>query len=105
MIPILMIGMACLGLGNGAIFQIVPQRFREEIGLATGVVGAIGGVGGFLLPMLLGNFKQAFGTFASGFAVLGGIALTAAVVIRVLVAIQQGWKFSWKQSTPQTSEI
>ena len=105
MIPILMIGMACLGLGNGAIFQIVPQRFREEIGLATGVVGAIGGVGGFLLPMLLGNFKQAFGTFASGFAVLGGIALTAAVVIRVLVAIQQGWKFSWKQSTPQTSEV
>ncbi len=105
MIPILMIGMACLGLGNGAIFQIVPQRFREEIGLATGVVGAIGGVGGFLLPMLLGNFKQAFGTFASGFVVLGGIALTAAVVIRVLVAIQQGWKFSWKQSTPQTSEV
>lgn len=104
MIPILMVGMACLGLGNGAIFQIVPQRFREEIGLATGVVGAIGGVGGFLLPMLLGNFKQAFGTFASGFAVLGGIALTAAVVIRVLVAIQQGWKFSWKQTTPQTSE-
>ena len=105
MTPILMVGMACLGLGNGAIFQIVPQRFREEIGLATGVVGAIGGVGGFLLPMLLGNFKQAFGTFASGFAVLGGIALTAAVVIRVLVAIQQGWKFSWKQTTPQTSEV
>ena len=105
MIPILMIGMACLGLGNGAIFQIVPQRFQEEIGLATGVVGAIGGVGGFLLPMLLGNFKQAFGTFASGFVVLGGLALTAAVVIRVLVAIQQGWKFSWKQSTPQTSEV
>ena len=105
MVPILMAGMACLGIGNGAIFQIVPQRFREEIGLATGVVGAIGGVGGFLLPMLLGNFKQMFGTFASGFVVLGGIALTAAVVIRVLIAIQHGWKFSWKQATPQTSEV
>ena len=105
MVPILMAGMACLGIGNGAIFQIVPQRFREEIGLATGVVGAIGGVGGFLLPMLLGNFKQMFGTFASGFVVLGSIALTAAIVIRVLVAIQQGWKFSWKQPTPQTSEV
>ena len=105
MVPILMAGMACLGIGNGAIFQIVPQRFREEIGLATGVVGAIGGVGGFLLPMLLGNFKQAFGTFSSGFMVLGGLALTAAVVIRVLIAIQHGWKFSWKQPTVQPSEM
>jgi NNP family nitrate/nitrite transporter-like MFS transporter len=93
----LAVGMGCLGLGNGAVFQIVPQRFQKEIGLATGVIGAIGGLGGFFLPTILGHFKQTFGTFASGFIVLAGLALFAAITLRLLVAIQYGWKFSWKQ--------
>ena len=96
------LAMACLGMGNGAVFQLVPQRFRKEIGLATGVIGAIGGLGGFFLPTLLGNFKQTFGTFASGFVVLAAVALIAAIALRFLVAIQQGWKFSWK--LPQQAE-
>jgi MFS transporter, NNP family, nitrate/nitrite transporter len=94
----LAVGMGCLGMGNGAVFQIVPQRFRQQIGLATGVIGAIGGLGGFFLPTILGNFKQTFGTFASGFIVLASIALFAGVALRVLVAVQHGWKFSWKQA-------
>ncbi|MGH9800350.1 MAG: nitrate/nitrite transporter, partial [Blastocatellia bacterium] len=58
MVTLLVAGTACLGLGNGAVFQLVPQRFQSQIGVATGVVGAIGGVGGFLLPNLLGQIKQ-----------------------------------------------
>lgn len=38
----LFIGMGCLGMGNGAIFQLVPQRFQQEIGMVTGIVGAAG---------------------------------------------------------------
>jgi MFS transporter, NNP family, nitrate/nitrite transporter len=102
MVVILMFGMACLGSGNGAIFQLVPQRFRQEIGLATGVVGAIGGVGGFFLPTLLGNLKQSFGSFSSGFITLAFVALLAALALRFLVAIQHGWKFSWR--VPQPTE-
>lgn len=102
MVLILMFGMACLGLGNGAVFQLVPQRFRAEIGLATGIVGAIGGVGGFFLPTLLGNLKQSFGSFTSGFIVLACIALLTAIILRFLVAIQQGWKLSWQ--LPQATE-
>ncbi|MBS1808581.1 MAG: NarK/NasA family nitrate transporter [Acidobacteria bacterium] len=101
-VVILMFGMACLGLGNGAVFQLVPQRFRQEIGLATGIVGAIGGVGGFFLPTLLGNLKQSFGSYTSGFIVLACVALLAAIMLRFLVAIQHGWKFSWR--VPQTVE-
>ncbi len=98
----LMFGMACLGIGNGAIFQLVPQRFRDEIGIATGMVGAIGGLGGFFLPTLLGSLKQAYGSFATGFIALAVIALCAAVALRVLVAIQAGWKFSWQM--PQANQ-
>ena len=42
--------MGLLGMGNGAVFQLVPQRFPREIGVITGVVGAAGGIGGFFLP-------------------------------------------------------
>jgi hypothetical protein len=49
--------MLALGMGNGAVFQLVPQRFRKEIGVMTGLVGMAGGVGGFYLASSLGYAK------------------------------------------------
>jgi NNP family nitrate/nitrite transporter-like MFS transporter len=74
----------------------VPQRFAREIGLVTGVVGAIGGIGGFILPNVLGQARAATGSFAPGFATLATIAAGAALLLRVLMASQTGWKASWK---------
>jgi MFS transporter, NNP family, nitrate/nitrite transporter len=89
-VPTLMLGMACLGMGNGAVFQLVPQSFRERIGVATGIVGALGGVGGFALPLLLGAMKQATGSFAFGFAALGVLAVVALVALRAVFAPRLG---------------
>ncbi len=89
---LLFAAMMCLGRGNGSVFQLVPQRFHEEIGIVTGIVGAAGGLGGFFLPKILGNLKLATGSFASGFLVLSVIALSCVV----LVAVVQGqWKCTW----------
>ena len=55
---LLFLGMGLLGMGNGSVFQLVPQRFPREIGVLTGIVGAAGGIGGFFLPNLLGGLKQ-----------------------------------------------
>ena len=49
--------------------QLVPQRFKQEIGVVTGIVGAAGGIGGFLLPNLLGQVKQWTSSFGGGFLV------------------------------------
>jgi NNP family nitrate/nitrite transporter-like MFS transporter len=98
MATLLTVGMACLGMGNGAVFQLVPQRFQKQIGVATGMIGAIGGLGGFFLPNLLGIVKQNTGSFGSGFLVLSSIALAALILLRVLVVIQQGWRMSWRQT-------
>jgi NNP family nitrate/nitrite transporter-like MFS transporter len=86
---LLFVGMGLLGMGNGAVFQLVPQRFPREIGVITGVVGAAGGLGGFLLPNLLGGLKQLSGTFAGGFLcfALAGFACAAA-----LVAVSRAWE-------------
>jgi NNP family nitrate/nitrite transporter-like MFS transporter len=91
MVMLLVVGMACLGMGNGAVFQLVPQRFADQIGVATGVVGAIGGIGGFLLPTVLGNAKQISGSFSAGYGVLAASALVALIALRVLVAARQDW--------------
>jgi len=87
---------ACLGLGNGAVFQLVPRRFPAEVGLATGVVGALGGVGGFLLPNLLSNAEGAAGSTASGFVVLAVAAALALAALRALAANRAGWTDSWR---------
>jgi NNP family nitrate/nitrite transporter-like MFS transporter len=91
MIGMLALSMTCLGLGNGAVFQIVPQRFQRDLGAVTGVIGAIGGIGGFLLPMLLGGVRQYTGSFAAGFATLSVVAVLAAMVLRGLVSTRGRW--------------
>ncbi|MFD0824834.1 MFS transporter [Neobacillus sp. M.A.Huq-85] len=80
---LLLIGMLCLGMGNGAVFQLVPQRFQEEIGMITGTVGAAGGVGGFFVPTILGTLKQFTGTYAAGFLVYAGVGLAALLVLAI----------------------
>ena len=65
---LIILAMSCLGMGNGVIFQVVPQKFPLEVGTLSGVIGAAGGLGGFLLPSVLGLLKGVTGTFATGFA-------------------------------------
>ena len=91
MIASLAVSMTCLGLGNGAVFQIVPQRFQRTIGAVTGLVGALGGIGGFLLPTLLGAARQSTGSFGPGFCALALAASIAAVCLRQLVSPRGKW--------------
>jgi NNP family nitrate/nitrite transporter-like MFS transporter len=86
---LLFLGMGMLGMGNGSVFQLVPQRFPKEIGVLTGVVGAAGGVGGFFLPNLLGGLKQLTGSFAGGFLVFGLVGFTCA---GLLVLVSRTWE-------------
>ncbi len=85
----LFVGMGLLGMGNGAVFQLVPQRFSREIGVVTGIVGAAGGGGGFILPNLLGTIRQFTGSFSGGFVVfaLAGFACAGA-----LVYVSRAWQ-------------
>ncbi|AMX83476.1 MFS transporter [Geobacillus subterraneus] len=70
----------CFGAANGALFQVIPTVFPKEIGLLTGIVGAAGGLGGFLLPNALGIMKQWTNSYAYGFWMLA-LVLGAAVVL------------------------
>src|SRR6516165_918383 len=61
---------AAIGLGNGAVFKLVPEFFPQAVGSVTGLVGAAGGLGGFFPPLVLGVLREATGTYTWGFVLL-----------------------------------
>ena len=76
-LAVIMFAMMALGAGNGAVFQLAPQRFPKEIGVVTGLVGAMGGVGGFYLASTLGLAKQFTGDYQAGFVGFAALAFAA----------------------------
>jgi NNP family nitrate/nitrite transporter-like MFS transporter len=76
---------AAIGLGNGAVFKLVPEYFPDSVGSVTGVVGAAGGLGGFFPPLLLGAIKQLTGSFTLGF-----IALAVFALVSLLFLVRSG---------------
>ena len=91
-IALLFLTMACLGTGNGSVFQLVPQRFAQEIGVATGVVGAAGGLGGFFLPTMLGWLRGLEGNYALGLLAFSLVAAGAAIA---LSRVKHSWRAEW----------
>ena len=86
------VAMLAFGSGNGAVFQLVPQRFSAEIGVMTGLVGMAGGVGGFYLASSLGLAKQYTGSFSSGFLIFAALAVVA---LAGLTLVKGKWRSAW----------
>ncbi|MDE2476532.1 MAG: NarK/NasA family nitrate transporter, partial [Alphaproteobacteria bacterium] len=89
---VFLIGMGALGMGNGAVFQLVPQRFGREVGVMTGLVGMTGGVGGFYLAVSLGYTKQFTGNYSLGYT---GFALLALIALASIASFGEVWRKSW----------
>ncbi len=86
------LAMLALGVGNGSVFQLVPQRFQAEIGVMTGLVGMAGGIGGFYLASSLGFAKQLTGSFAPGFLIFAGLAVAALLGLGM---VRGKWRTRW----------
>jgi NNP family nitrate/nitrite transporter-like MFS transporter len=95
---LMFLSLGLLGMGNGSVFQAVPQRFAKEIGVVTGIVGAAGGLGGFLLPTLLGSSKELLGSFGFGFL---GFALSCFSAAVAVAAVMRAWGAAAEPATEQ----
>jgi NNP family nitrate/nitrite transporter-like MFS transporter len=91
-ILVLFLIMANLGMANGAVFQLVPQRFGRDMGIMTGIVGCAGGLGGTALVKTLGWSQGAFGSYAAGFFLFAGVVLIALVGISL---VKTRWRTTW----------
>jgi NNP family nitrate/nitrite transporter-like MFS transporter len=92
-VSVLFVGMGLLGMGNGAVFQLVPNRFPDRMGIVTGVVGAAGGLGGFFLPAALGAVREATGSYSIGLFGCGVVFLAGTLVLLELGA---RWSTQWE---------
>src|SRR5439155_16314834 len=86
---LLAVGVGALGVGNGAVFQVVPRMFPANVGAVTGLVGAAGGLGGFLLPFALGVAKTWTGSYAPGLAAFAVACLSG---LASLALANRRWK-------------
>ena len=87
-----LIASGALGMANGAVFQLLPQRFPREIGIMTGLVGAGGGIGGFYLAYSLGMAKNFTGAYSLGFLVFAALCCLAIVGLSLVKA---RWRGTW----------
>jgi NNP family nitrate/nitrite transporter-like MFS transporter len=86
--------LGCLGMGNGAVFQLVGSRLRPHIGLVTGLIGAAGGVGGFLLPICFGLVQSTTHSYAAALLLFAGALAVAA-------AVSSLDRIPWKRALPR----
>jgi NNP family nitrate/nitrite transporter-like MFS transporter len=89
---VLFLIMANLGMANGSVFQLVPQRFGKDIGIMTGLVGCAGGLGGTALIKTLGWSKGEFGGYTEGFLIFGAVVLVA---LLGLSFVKTRWRTTW----------
>ncbi|MEA1891407.1 MAG: MFS transporter [Campylobacterota bacterium] len=89
---VLFLIMANLGMANGSVFQLVPQRFGKDIGIMTGLVGCAGGLGGTALIKTLGWSKGTFDGYTAGFLIF---AVVVMVAIAGLSLVKTRWRTTW----------
>jgi NNP family nitrate/nitrite transporter-like MFS transporter len=101
-LAVFVLAMLALGTGNGAVFQLVPQRFRKEIGVMTGLVGMAGGIGGFYLASSLGYSQQITGSYQFGLTIFAALAAVALVGVMV---VRGRWRTTWGNAAMTMAKI
>ncbi|MDQ7061993.1 MAG: MFS transporter [Sulfurimonas sp.] len=86
------ITMANLGMANGAVFQLVPQRFAKDIGVMVGIVGAAGGLGGTALIKTLGWSKDTYDGYTVGFLLFAAVVIIAIIGLGM---VKTRWRTTW----------
>ena len=89
---VLFLIMAHLGMANGAVFQLVPQRFGKDIGIMTGIIGCAGGLGGTAIIKTFGWSKGAFDGYAAGFIIFATVVFIAILGISL---VKTRWRTTW----------
>jgi NNP family nitrate/nitrite transporter-like MFS transporter len=77
---------AALGAGAGATFALVARRApASQVGSVTGVVGAAGGLGGFVPPLVMGAVYGGLGSYAVGLVALSAVAAGTLILTMTVV--------------------
>ncbi|HRJ77614.1 MAG: Nitrate transporter [Planctomycetes bacterium] len=93
MVAVMVVLFSALGAGNGAVFQLLPLRFKGNTAVAGSLVGEIGGLAGGFLPNAMGVGSKYSGMgFTPGF--LAGTALSICILV-ALAMVMKKWTTTW----------
>jgi NNP family nitrate/nitrite transporter-like MFS transporter len=53
------------GIGKAAVYKHIPEYFPEQVGVVGGMVGVLGGLGGFFCPIIFGYLLDSTGLWTS----------------------------------------
>ena len=81
-----------MGIGKASVFKYIPNYFPKDVGAVGGMVGLLGALGGFFLPLVFGLLARSTGIPQMAFVVLlllTGVSLTwlHVTVVRLRAAI------------------
>ncbi|PZO63513.1 MAG: MFS transporter [Paracoccus denitrificans] len=76
-----------MSFGKAAVYKHIPTYYPANVGAVGGLVGMIGGLSGFFLPLLFGWLRDATGLWSSCFAVL--FVLAAGSLIWMQLSIRR----------------
>lgn len=76
---------AGMGIGKASVYKYIPQYYPSDVGLVGGLVGTLGALGGFLLPLAFGYLEQATGRIDSCFPVLAALSIISLVWLHLVV--------------------
>lgn len=62
------------GFGKASVFKYVSDEYPDNIGVISGVVGLVGGLGGFVLPIMFGAIVDLTGINSGIFMLMYGVA-------------------------------
>ena len=98
-----------MGLGKAAVYKYIPEYFPDDVGAVGGLVGSLGALGGFFLPLLLAYTGALTGFPQSTFFVIFIVSLIATLwmhitVVKMLHRASPTLTNKFEHETPSTDE-
>lgn len=78
------IGIA-MGIGKAAVYKYIPDFFPDDVGVVGGLVGVLGGLGGFVCPIIFGVMLDGFGLWTTTWMFLLAVSFACLVWLTVVV--------------------
>jgi NNP family nitrate/nitrite transporter-like MFS transporter len=74
-----------MGIGMAAVYKHIPDYFPDDVGVVGGMVGVLGGLGGFVCPVIFGYLLRATGIWTTSWMFLAVLSAVSLVWMHLVI--------------------